>query len=206
MRAAVILFSILFILGCDREPVVVVVPAPATQPAPAPASAPAATLPALSVFWIDQQRYEFPPMLLEIEVLGDALAVELMTDNPPEVEVDSYKGNSLFLPMSIEAPAGGSLDGAKWEFKASNSERAETIAGIQLRGRRKVLQPFDVVVTITGTGAVVGIELRGTFLMFDDENPQAPPQRASVMAELIAPVRWRGPAPEAKSAAPAAPL
>lgn len=196
MRVGCVILTGILILGCDRAPDAAS-PGPAAEAAlaPTPTSAPAATLPTSSTFTIDQRSYEFPPVRLEAEMRGVELAIELMSDVPPGVNEDSNPANSLFLPMAVEMPAGELLDGAKWAFKASNSERSETIAGIDLRAERKVLQPYDVVVTIKGDAPVVGVGIQGVFLLFNDADPQAPPRKVDVTAGLLAPVRWRGEMP-----------
>ncbi len=64
-------------------------------------------------------------------------------------EKDHSTGSTLYLRMTLEIDDLQTLDGAQWNFKADNLERAETPNGIFLEGDQQLLQPLDVTVKFT---------------------------------------------------------
>lgn len=187
MRRLVILCIALSILGCDRGPV-----ASSTAPArdeqtPAQgiaATAPATTRPAGML--IDQRRIEFPPAMLRLRDRGDSLTAILYSDDPKDAIDDNYTGNSFYFDMALDISDPRELAAARWHFKASSSERAETVSGIFLGGRKQHLQASDVTVEFSGADSPVTVFLAGTFLLFDADDESQPPRVIPVTAELSA--------------------
>jgi hypothetical protein len=156
-----------------------------------------ATQPAASYVWVDQQRYEFPPARMIVRTKDDQLSALLFSDDPPAAIDDRYTGNSYYLEITDPQLVEGSttLAGALWVFKAPNSERAETVSGIFLQGRRRHLQPFEVRAEFANDTAPIKVILGGTFLMFDNEidnAAQLPGRLVHVRAELEADVKASG--------------
>ncbi|HEY7088881.1 MAG TPA: hypothetical protein VH518_12380, partial [Tepidisphaeraceae bacterium] len=175
--------------------------APAQPVAAAPASSgpkAAATTQSFppALIWIDKQPFEFPSARLVLRNKNDQVLALLFSDDPPNAIEDSYRGNSYYLEMAgLEIPPEtSSLAGASWTYKAPNSEREESVAGIFLEGRRRQLQPFDVRVSFDGAVSPVTVRINGTFLMFDSDNldEKAPGKLVDVHAELMAEVRTKG--------------
>jgi hypothetical protein len=175
---------LLLMLGCDRGPVTTADnAAPATAPVILPASAPA-TQPRASHMLINGQRVEFPPAKLVVKTRGEAAHALLYSDDPPNAIDEKYTGNSFYLEMRFELTDAAPLSTVRWEFKAPDSDRAETVSGIYLDGRKRHLQPFDVVVEFED-GPPTKALVRGQFLMFDaDADAGTPGQLIPVVAEL----------------------
>jgi hypothetical protein len=114
----------------------------------------------------------------------------LHSDDPPAAIRDDYAGNSYYLDMPLEIETAEELAETKWVFKAPTSERADTVSGIYLDGRKKHLQPFDVVAEFDRPpGQPVKVYLSGQFLLFGaEDDPTVPGQIVVVSAELEATV------------------
>jgi hypothetical protein len=181
--------------GCDRGSTTSA-PAPATQPAQVVSNtsiSPATTQVVPSYIWLEDRRLEFPPAKVILRSKDDRLIALLFSDDPPNAIDDNYTGNSFYLELNdLECPEAGKLTGALWSFKAPNSERAESVNGIFLQGRRTHLQPFDVRIQFEGADSPVIVRLAGTFLQFDSEAPQTPGKLVAVRAELPADVKAKG--------------
>jgi hypothetical protein len=177
------------ILGCERESVTLA-PAPATQPATRPATPPAEAehdAPSVATFLINGQLIEFPPARLALRARGGQVLALLYSDDPPEALGDDYRGNSFYLEMTLDVPEIAQIGQARWEFTAPNSERADTVAGIWLDGRRQHLQPFDVAVEFEPDGPIIKTWVRGHFLLFQaGQDSTLPGQIIPVSAELHA--------------------
>lgn len=185
------------IVGCDRTSVST---GPATAPATdssaavtagaGPATDPAATHPRESFLTIDGQRVAFPPARLVLKPRSGSVHAVLYSDDPPSAIREDYAGNSYYLDMPLEIDSADQLGETKWVFKAPSSERADTVAGIYLDGRKKHLQPFDVVAEFDHVpGQPVRVYLSGQFLLFGaDDDPTVPGQIVGVSAELGAEV------------------
>jgi hypothetical protein len=185
------------IVGCDRSPVAKTDPstAPANEPTlvaqvtNGPATEPASTQPRGAAMLIDGRLVQFPPAKLVLKMKGGMHAL-LFSDDPPDAIRDDYAGNSFYFDMPLEIAALDQLGMTKWILKAPTSERSDTVSGIYLDGRKKHLQPFDVVVEFDHEpGRPVKLYLSGQFLLFGaDDNPTSPGQLILVSAELDAPV------------------
>jgi hypothetical protein len=187
------LSALIAAMGCDRG---ATTSAPATQPAPvssvAPASAPTTQV-TPAYIWLEDRRYEFPPAKVILRTKDDQLLALLFSDDPPNAIDDNYTGNSFYLELpDLECPEAGKINGALWSYKAPNSERAESVSGIFLHGRRTHLQPLDVQVQFAGAESPVAVRIAGTFLQFDSEDAQTPGKLVAVRAELSADVKPKG--------------
>jgi hypothetical protein len=179
-------------VGCDRGATTTAPPPPATQHVAATQAAPA-TQPSVALIWLEQQAYLFPPAKIVQRTKDDQLIALLFSDDPPNAIEDSYTGNSFYLELTeLETPQPGKLSGATWHYKASDSERAESVNGIFLRGRQSHLQPFDVQIQFDGEDPPLTVRLAGRFLQFDTSDAQTPGKLVMVRAELLADVKIRG--------------
>ena len=184
-----------FIVGCERAPVT---EAPATAPANAsaatagatttPTTDPASNQPRESAMTIDGRRVAFPPAKLVLKPRSGHVHAMLHSDDPPAAIRDDYAGNSYYLDMPLEIETAEELAETKWVFKAPTSERSDTVSGIYLDGRKKHLQPLDVVAEFDRPpGQAVKIYLSGQFLLFGaEDDPAVPGQIVVVSAELEA--------------------
>jgi hypothetical protein len=180
--------------GCDRGGTS---SAPATQPIAGQTTAlpaPPATQAAAAYIWVNDRMYEFPPARVILRHKDERLIALLFSDDPPNAIDDNYAGNSFYLELSeLETPESGKLDGATWSYKAPNSERAESVSGIFLHGRRSHLQPFDVRIQFEGADSPVTARIiASTFLQFDSTEVRTPGKLVTVRAELSADVKERG--------------
>lgn len=181
------------IAGCNRQPA----NAPATAPASAPAETHArviesTTAPAGPVaIWISQHRYEFPPVTMYLQNMGDEVAADLVSNDPPEAANDDYGGNSLFLQLLMVPGEAGSLDGSQWKVQPPNEDDGHSTGGIFLHGEHKILQPKEVSFSFAGTGKTVTIVLNGTFEMLDETNSNSAEEPLAVMAEIPVQVKIR---------------
>jgi hypothetical protein len=135
---------------------------------------------------IDQRRFEFPPAMLRIRDRGDSLAAVLYSDDPKQAIDDNYTGNSFYFDMALDIADPRELATARWHFTAPNSERAETVSGIFLQGRRQHLQASDVTIEFDGVESPVKVFIAGTFLLFSADDDSQPPRVIPVAAELRA--------------------
>ena len=185
------------IVGCERSPVATSnsSTAPANdatlvaQVTTQPATTPASTQPGAATMLIDGGIVQFPPAKLVLKTRGGVHAL-LFSDDPPNAIRDDYAGNSFYFDMPLEIDGPDQLATTKWIFKAPTSERSDTVSGIYLDGRKKHLQPFDVVVEFDHEpGRPVRVYLSGQFLLFGAEDmPTSPGQLLVVSAELDASV------------------
>ena len=183
------------IVGCDRSPVAT--PNPSTAPASdatlaaqattQPAIEPASTQPRAASMLIDARLVQFPPARLVLKTRGNVHAL-LFSDDPPDAIRDDYAGNSFYLDMPLDIDAPDQLATTRWIYKAPTSERSDTVSGIYLDGRKKHLQPFDVVAEFDHEpGRAVKVYLSGQFLLFGaDDDPTSPGQLVLVSAEIEA--------------------
>lgn len=132
---------------------------------------------------VEGNRFEFPPAILTVRAMGDESIAILFSDDPPQAADENYTGNGFYIEMPLEL-TGDTFTGAEWNFKASNSERIETVAGIYLRSRRQVLQPYEAHARFGGSKSPVPITLEGTFLLFGEDELLG--ERVQVKAELSA--------------------
>ncbi|HVT88129.1 MAG TPA: hypothetical protein VHD56_04695 [Tepidisphaeraceae bacterium] len=153
----------------------------ATQTAILPTTMP--VLPA--AISIDQQIYEFPPASVLLINRDDQIIAQLSTDDPPQATQDDYAGNSFYLEMPLDV-TGNTLGDAQWQYKTADMEREEGITGIFLNGRKKVLQPFDVRVGFNSSSSPMLVLINGTFLLFDNQDAQAPVQKVSITGQFPA--------------------
>jgi hypothetical protein len=185
------ILTIVLTTACDRRNET----PPAVQPQPTQAVTQPATIPALPVSMeIDQQPYDFPPAVLIFENRDDQVVAEISSDDPPRAAQEGYEGNSFDLDMPVTI-VGDSLDGAQWRYKAANSDREDEIEGIFLKGRRKLLQPFDVRADFVEAKPLLKIEISGTFLMFDSDDDKQAGKPVMVKAEISAVPRLKSSRP-----------
>jgi len=135
---------------------------------------------------VDDEIFDCPPARLIIQSKDDQVVALLITDDPPNAADDGYTGNSIYLEMPLDVPETGSLAGAHWDFKASNREEVETVSGIYLHGRKKHLQPYDARTDFQTAKSPIKLTLVGTFLMFDENDDQAPGKTVQVKADIAA--------------------
>ena len=140
---------------------------------------------------IDGKRVEFPPAKLRVRDRGDTLAAILYSDDPKTAIDDKYDGNSFYFDMSLDVTDLRELGSAQWNFKATTSERLETVSGIFIEGRKYHLQPSDVHVEFDRSESPVTAWVQGTFLMFDPTDETLPPKVVLVKAELKADLTGR---------------
>jgi len=177
-------FAIVLFAGCDRRETA----APAASPAGSAGTTAPATQPLAqnSFIMIDQRRVGFPPAMLRVRDRGESLAAVLYSDDPRSALDDDYAGNSFYFDMDLDIADVTELGTARWQFRASESERRATTSGIFLEGRKYHLQPADVAVEFTPAGSVVKVWLAGTFYRFSSADDAQPGQVVRVQAELSA--------------------
>lgn len=142
---------------------------------------------------IDGRRVEFPPAKLAVRTRGGQVLAVLYSDDPPEAIHDSYTGNSFYIEMLLDIADPNELATAHWSFKAPSSDRTDTVTGIYLDGRKRQLQPSDVVVQFDGSTTPLTVVLRGTFLLFEASQDHTIPGRlVPVAGDLEANVTIKG--------------
>lgn len=186
MGAVVMVSAVLAIAGCDRAPAPEpAAPAaatlPATAPATSPATGPATTQALVSTFLnIDDNIVEFPPARVRLDPGDEGLVALLFSDDPPAALEESYLGNSFYLQMPLDITDPKELPAAQWVHRSASSEREDAPYGIFMEGRRWHLQPDDVRADFTRDADQLEVSLRGTFLLFDSDNPKTPGRRVLV--------------------------
>jgi hypothetical protein len=189
------------VCGCDKKQTAPKASAPkastqpstvALKPTPKPSSAPvASTQPAPSFFVIDNQRVEFPPAKLNLQVRDDKVHALLLSDDPPAAITDNYTGNSYYIEMTIDdVDDVNNVAGASVQYQAAQStERDDSPDGIFLEGGKKQLQPQSVKVEFESAGEKMAVRITGTFVMFDTQDENAPPTQVPVSALLLATIK-----------------
>ena len=142
-----------------------------------------------SIIIIDQQRYEFPPAVLQLRQRDEHLDAILLSDDPKAAISENYHGNSYYIQIPAQAADVKDLSSAPWRYTASSSERSESPDGIFLDGNRIQLQPSDIVVRIEGEGSMMTVYLFGNFQIFDTHNEKVPSRIVPVTATFNARVR-----------------
>jgi hypothetical protein len=190
----------IILVGCDQRPKAPQA-APSTKPVATsakPTTMPATTMtstraePAPSVIVIDNQRIEFPPAKLNLEVRDDKVHALLMSDDPPSAFSQNYTGNSFYIEMSIDdVDDVANVPGAMVQYQAPQStEPEDTPDGIFLEGGKKQLQPQQVKVEFESAGAgKMAVRITGTFSMFDTQDDSIPSRVVPVVARLLATVK-----------------
>ena len=189
------------LIGCEEQitPEPRVVPPAAGSNSAAPSTAPASTSPATtqaaateSLINIDGNLVLFPAAKLRIDESDGKTVARLFSDDPKGAALDeNYEGNSFYLQIELDPDDAKDLNGVQLTYRAPSSERDDSPYGIFLEGRRWVLQPADVRVAFEGSGSPLDVQVTGTFLMFDTNDPTAKPHRAKVLAKLSATVQAR---------------
>jgi hypothetical protein len=133
---------------------------------------------------IDQQRYEFPPALLQLRHRDQKLDAILLSDDPKDAISESYHGNSFYLQIPAQATDVKDLSSAPWRYTAPSSDRSDSPDGIFLDGNRLQLQPSDMSVRIEGEGPTMTVFLAGNFQAFDTHDDKAPVRLVPVAATL----------------------
>jgi len=141
------------------------------------------------VIMIDQQRYEFPPALLQLRHRDEHLDAILLSDDPKAAISENYHGNSYYLQIPAQAADLKDLASTPWRYTATSSERSDSPDGIFLDGNRYQLQPSDVSVRIEGDGPMMTVYLSGNFQLFDTKDEKVPSRLVPVTATLIAKVK-----------------
>ena len=174
-------------------------PASTTTAAAAAATGPATTQAAEAMISIDGTLVLFPPAKIRLDDADGKVVARLFSDDPKHALDENYDGNSFYLQLEFDAGTGSTdpreLSGVVLTHRGSSTERDDSPYGIFLEGRRWVLQPSDVRVAFDGGpgggGASIGVQLEGTFLLFDSQNETAKPKRANVAAKFSADVQAR---------------
>ncbi len=191
------------ICGCDKKQAAPTASAPkatsqpttvAVKPLPKPTSTPtpvASTQPAPSYLVIDNQRVEFPPAKLNLQVRDDKVHALLLSDDPPAAISENYTGNSYYIEMTIDdVDDVSNVAGASVQYQAAQStERDDSPDGIFLEGGKKQLQPQSVKVEFEGAGEKMAVRITGTFVMFDTQDENVPPTQVPVSARLLATIK-----------------
>jgi hypothetical protein len=152
--------------GCEKSasnPAVSTNPPATTNPAMAGDTT--TTQPAVAFLMIDGKLQQFPPALLRLRSKDGQVSALLCTDDPPEAINDTYKGNSFYLPMSLDITDASAIGTAEWKFQAASSDHVDSLEGIFLHGARLQLQPLDVVVDFAGGEPKVTVSMQGRFLV-----------------------------------------
>jgi hypothetical protein len=163
---------------------------PATMPSPATAHI-ASTEPSPSVIMIDNQRTEFPPAKLNLQLRDDKVHALLLSDDPPTAISENYTGNSFYIEMTIDDVDDlNNVPGASVQYQAATStERDDSPDGIFLEGGKKQLQPQQVKVEFESAGAKMAVRITGTFVMFDTQDENVPSRQVPVSARLFATIK-----------------
>jgi hypothetical protein len=136
------------------------------------------------VIVIDQQRYEFPPALLQLRQHDQKLDAVLLSDDPKDAISENYQGNSYYLQIPAQAADVKELCSSPWRFTEATGERSDSPDGIFLNGNRIQLQPADVSVRVEGEAPSMIVYLSGNFHAFDTRDEKAPVRLLPVTATL----------------------
>jgi hypothetical protein len=116
----------------------------------------------------------------------------LFSDDPKDAIDRDYAGNSYYLELTLELSGPDEkIDGAEHASESGTSEREDSPYGIFLQGRRWILQPDKLRVTLSGEPPDVTADLAGVFLLFDTEDPTTPPRPVPVQGQLHAAAQHR---------------
>jgi hypothetical protein len=98
---------------------------------------------------------------------------------------DEDKGSgSFYFEMPIDGDALGTAP-VQWEMRLEQTERADTLVGIE--SPERTLQPIQLAITAQQTGnGIVHVELHGKFLVYGPDNDDPVGQPATVDAEFAA--------------------
>lgn len=162
-----------------------------------PSTPPLATMPIASteptpaIVMIDDQRIEFPPAKLRLQLRDDKVSALLMSDDPPSAINPGYTGNSFYIEMTIDDVDDiSNVPGAVVMYQSPQStERLDSPNGIFLEGGRKQLQPQQVKVEFESAGAKMAVRITGNFTLFDTQDETIPPRQVPVTARLLATVK-----------------
>jgi hypothetical protein len=187
------------IFGCDKKQTAPVASAPATtqstsvavKPAPMPKPATttvASTEPSPSIIVIDNQRIEFPPARLNLQLRDDKVHALLLSDDPPTAISENYTGNSYYIEISCDDLDNvDNVPGSSYELRSPQStELVDSPDGIFLDGGKKQLQPQSVKVEFESAGEKMAVRITGTFVMFDTQDENVPAKQVPVSARWFA--------------------
>jgi hypothetical protein len=190
------------IFGCDKKQTAPVASAPATtqstsvavKPAPMPKPATttvASTEPSPSIIVIDNQRIEFPPARLNLQLRDDKVHALLLSDDPPTAISENYTGNSYYIEISCDDLDNvDNVPGSSYELRSPQStELVDSPDGIFLDGGKKQLQPQSVKVEFESAGEKMAVRITGTFVMFDTQDENVPAKQVPVSARLFATIK-----------------
>jgi hypothetical protein len=138
---------------------------PSATTNPAVAGDVATSQPAVTLLLIDGKLQQFPPALLRLRTIDGQVSALLCTDDPPEAIKDDYKGNSFYLPMTLDISDSSAIGTAEWKFQSASSGGVDSLDGIFLHGARQQLEPLDVVVDFAGGKPTVTVSMQGRFLV-----------------------------------------
>jgi hypothetical protein len=138
---------------------------------------------------IDQQRYEFPPALLQLRNRDGKLDAVLLSDDPKDAISSSYRGNSFYIQIPAQASDLRDLVSTSWPYKAPSNERSDSPDGIFLDGNRLELQPADISFRLEGEPPMMTVWLTGNFQLFDAHDDKVPARMVPVMGTLSAHVK-----------------
>lgn len=179
--------------GCERSQSAAPDAQSTSQPVAPATTTVAVTQSIPSLIWIDEQLYGFPPARLVLRAGDEQVVALLFSEDSPDTSEDSEKGNSFYLEMKLDIPQRGTLTGATWDFTASNREWVDSICGIFLDNRKKILQPYQVHAELAGSSSPMKVLLGGDFLLFDADDPQPIGRAVQVRAELQVQVQTASP-------------
>jgi hypothetical protein len=141
---------------------------------------------ALALLLLDGRAVQFPPTKLQLsDPAGGGVAAELFSDLPKSA-LRKYDGNELYLEMKLEGGEGAQkVDGATWQFKATESRKTDSANGIFLNGQSTHLQPVHVMVRFQRRqDAALYAVVMGQFRAFEDGTPEALAPFVAVQGEL----------------------
>jgi hypothetical protein len=180
--------------SCDRSSQTTSPPSTAPAHVTSASSAAAATTqsvaaPVPAVIMINQQRYVFPPAIVQLRHRDQKLDAVLLSDDPKEAIKPNYHGNSFYIQIPAQATDVKDLSSAPWRYTAPSSERSDSPDGIFLDGNRLQLQPADMSVRIEGEGPALTVYLSGNFQIFDTHDERSEPKLVPVTATLTARIK-----------------
>ena len=157
---------------------------------------PAATAPSTqqspSTLRIDGREYIFPPARLRVSKSNGHILARLYTVDPKSALSEDYKGNGYDLLMKLDDITDPTdISEAVWQYKAANEQFVESPYGIFLEGMHYQLQPADVTARFLGDSLLLRIDLRGSFLQFNQSDANQPGKPVMVDGHVLAPVEYK---------------
>ena len=175
--AVILWIAMLCVTSCKRR-----APAPAVTQVTSPTSTTRPAQVPVNVLLIDGERVAFSPVTVRLRDTGGAVNAILQS-----APADSDTGNAIYFDLTLDDIDGvDAIRFAEWHFQADeNSDRADSLNGIFLRGRTVVLQPADVQIGFGADGDQLRATIIGDFFRYDDPDSEKPTKKVAVRGRIL---------------------